>query len=63
MVKPLVRFVAGLLLCVPALLLLGVGAGAIFDAVKYHVLPVVLHVAASEKGRAMVYIEKAKSLL
>ena len=48
MVKPLVRFVAGLLLCVPSLLLLGVGAGAIFDAVKYHVLPVVLHVAASQ---------------
>lgn len=48
MAKPLVRFVAGLLLCVPSLLLLGVGAGAIFDAVKYHVLPVVLHVAASQ---------------
>lgn len=48
MVKPLVRFVAGLLLCVPSLLLLGVGAGVLFDAVKYHVLPVVLHVAASQ---------------
>ena len=48
MVKPLVRFVAGLLLCVPSLLLLGVGAGVLFAAVKYHVLPVVLHVAASQ---------------
>ena len=48
MAKPLVRFVAGLLLCVPSLLLLGVGAGVLFDAVKYHVLPVVLHVAASQ---------------
>ena len=49
MVKRLFSFVAGVLLCGLALLLLGVGAGVLFDAVKYHVLPVVLHVAASQE--------------
>ena len=49
MVKRLFSFMAGLLLCGLALLLLGVGAGVLFDAVKYHVLPVVLHVAASQE--------------
>ena len=49
MAKRLFSFMAGLLLCGLALLLLGVGAGVLFDAVKYHVLPVVLHVAASQE--------------
>lgn len=46
MVSRLIRFVSGLLLCLLTLLLFGTGAGVLFDAVKYHVLPVVLHVAA-----------------
>lgn len=48
MVRRLIRFVSGLLLCPLALLLFGVGAGVLFDAVKYHVLPVVLHVASCQ---------------
>ena len=59
MVKRLYRFVAGLLLSGLSLLLFGVGAGVVFDAVKYHVLPVVLHVAAS---RNVVELENTASV-
>ena len=48
MLRRLIHIVAGLLLGLIALFLFGVGAGVLFDAVKYHVLPVVLHVASCQ---------------
>lgn len=48
MLRRLIHFVAGLQLGLTALFLFGVGAGVVIDAVKYHVLPVVLHVASCQ---------------
>lgn len=48
MLRRLIHFVAGLLLGLIALFLFGIGVGVVIDAVKYHVLPVVLHVASSQ---------------
>lgn len=48
MLRRLIHFVAGLLLGLIALFLFGIGAGVLIDAVQYHVLPVVLHVASCQ---------------
>lgn len=49
MVRRIIRFISGILVSALALLLFGTGAGVLFETVKYHVLPVVLHVAASQE--------------
>ena len=59
MVRRIIRFISGILVSALALLLFGTGAGVLFETVKYHVLPVVLHVAAS---RPVVELENPASV-